>query len=53
MTRFLLPVLPMALAALAGAASLSFTGWRTDRAISLATLGSFLPFGAAALCVSD
>jgi len=50
MTRFLVPVLPMALA---GAASLSFTGWRTDRAISLATLGSFLAFGAAALCVSD
>jgi hypothetical protein len=50
MTRFLLPILPIALAAaLAGAAQLGVLGWRAARLVSLATLASFLLFGAAGL----
>jgi 4-amino-4-deoxy-L-arabinose transferase-like glycosyltransferase len=50
MTRFLLPILPIALAAvLAGAAHLSVVGWRAARFVSLATIASFLLFGTAGL----
>src|SRR5277367_2566581 len=50
MTRFLLPILPIALAAvLAGAAHLSIVGWRAARLVSLATIVSFLLFGVAGL----
>jgi hypothetical protein len=54
MTRFLLPLLPIALAAtLAGVAHLSTIGWRTARVISFATLVSFLMLGVAGLLVYD
>ena len=54
MTRFLLPILPIALAAvLAGAAHLSVVGWRAARLVSLATIVSFLLFGAAGLFYYD
>ena len=54
MTRFLLPILPIALAtALAGAAQLAAVGWRMARYISLASIGGFLLFGAAGLLYYD
>jgi hypothetical protein len=54
MTRFLLPVLPVALAAvLAGAAQLQSIGWRSARYISLASLCGFLMLGASGLLVYD
>jgi hypothetical protein len=54
MTRFLLPVLPIALAAaLAGVACLASVGWRTARVISFVTLSCFLILGIAGLLVYD
>jgi len=54
MTRFLLPILPIALAAvLAGATQLAAPGWRATRFVSLATIGSFLLFGMAGLFYYD
>ena len=54
MTRFLLPVLPIALAAtLAGVARLATVEWRSARVISFATLGGFLLLGIAGLLVYD
>ena len=54
MTRFLLPILPIALAAvLAGAAQLASRGWRAVRFVSLATIVGFLLFGAAGLLYYD
>jgi hypothetical protein len=54
MTRFLLPILPIALAAvLAGAAHLSIVGWRAARLVSLATIVSFLLFAMAGLFYYD
>ena len=54
MTRFLLPVLPLALAAvLAGAAQLQTVGWRWARYISIASLFGFLLLGASGLLVYD
>ena len=54
MMRYLLPVLPIALAAaLAGVARLAPVGWRTARVVSFATLGCFLILGVAGLLVYD
>jgi len=54
MTRFLLPILPIALAAvIAGAAHLGVVGWRAARFLSLATIVSFLLFGMAGLLYYD
>ena len=54
MTRFLLPVLPIALAAaMAGIAGIATLGWRTARVISFAALGCFLILGATGLLVYD
>jgi hypothetical protein len=54
MTRFLLPVLPIALAAaLTGVARLTTLGWRIARVISFATLGCFFLLGVAGLLVYD
>jgi hypothetical protein len=54
MTRFLLPIFPIALAAvLAGAAQLAAPGWRAARFVSLATIVGFLLFGAAGLFYYD
>jgi hypothetical protein len=50
MTRFLLPLLPIAVAAtLAGVAQLRISGWRIARYLSVASLGCFLTFGMAGL----
>lgn len=50
MTRFLLPIFPIALAAmLGGAAQLAAAGWRIARYLSLASTGGLLLFGAAGL----
>jgi hypothetical protein len=52
MTRFLLPVLPIAIAAvLAGVAQLKSAGWRLVRYTSLASVCSFLLLGAAGMLV--
>lgn len=52
MTRFLLPVLPIAIAAaLAGLALLEPDEWRLTRYVSLASLFSFLLLGAAGLLI--
>jgi hypothetical protein len=54
MTRFLLPVLPIALAAvLAGAAQLTASSWRMARSVSLTSIAGFLLFGAAGLVYYD
>jgi hypothetical protein len=54
MTRFLIPVLPIALAAsVAGVSRLATTGWRITRAVSVVSFGSFLAFGAAGLLFYD
>src|SRR5882672_1002103 len=54
MTRFLLPIFPIALAAvLAGAAQLGATGWRTARYVSLGSIGCLLLLGAAGLLYYD
>jgi hypothetical protein len=54
MTRFLLPLLPIALAAvLAGAAQLRIAGWRAARYVTAATVCGFLLFGAAGLLVYE
>ncbi|MGB9465919.1 MAG: DUF1420 family protein, partial [Candidatus Acidiferrum sp.] len=54
MTRFLPPILPVALAAvLAGAAQLAAAGWRAARYVSLASIGGFLFFGAASMLYYD
>jgi len=54
MTRFLLPVLPLALAAvLGGAAQLQTVGWRLARYISIASLSGFFLLGATGLVVYD
>jgi hypothetical protein len=54
MTRFLLPVLPLALAAvLAGAAQLQTVGWRWGRYMSIASLCGFLLLGGSGLLVYD
>ena len=50
MTRFLLPVFPIALAAvLAGASSLGRARWRVARSLAIVSLSGFLLFGAAGL----
>jgi Protein of unknown function (DUF1420) len=52
MTRFLLPVLPIAIAAaLAGVAQLEPEGWRFARSVSLGTVGCFLLLGASGLLI--
>jgi hypothetical protein len=52
MTRFLLPVLPIAIAAvLAGVAQLKPDGWKFARYVSLGSVGCFLLLGAAGLLV--
>jgi hypothetical protein len=52
MTRFLLPVLPIAIAAvLAGVAQLKVDGWRTARYLSLASICCLLLVGAAGMLV--
>jgi hypothetical protein len=54
MMRFLLPLLPIALAAiLAGAAQLGPAGWWAARYLSIATLTGFLLFGATGLLVYE
>ncbi len=54
MLRFLFPLLPTALAAVfTGASQLAPRGWRAARFISVATIGSFLLFGAAGLLFYD
>jgi hypothetical protein len=54
MTRFLLPILPIALAAvLAGAAQLAAAGWRAARYLSLVSVGGFLLFGILGLFYYD
>ncbi len=54
MTRFLLPVLPVALAAtLAGVAQLTAVGWKAARTIAIATLCCFLLFGTVGLFAYD
>jgi len=54
MARFLLPVLPIALAAiLAGAAQLTPAAWPAARKISIASLAAFLAFGAAGFLVYE
>ncbi len=54
MTRFLLPVLPIALAVvLAGAARLRIAGWPAARYFAAATVCGFLLFGAAGLLVYE
>jgi len=50
MARFLLPILPIALAAsFAGVSHLDQLGWRIVRRVSLATIGLYLLFGLAGL----
>jgi hypothetical protein len=52
MSRFLLPILPIALAAaFAGAARLHETNWHIARAISVATIASFLLLGLVGLAL--
>jgi hypothetical protein len=54
MSRFLLPILPIALAAvLAGVAQLSADGWRAARYLSLVSVGGFLLFGILGLFYYD
>jgi hypothetical protein len=54
MTRFLLPVLPIALVAvLAGVAQLTPAGWHRARYFAIATVCSFLLFGIAGLLVYE
>ena len=54
MSRFLLPMLPIALAAVfAGVSQLTARGWRIARFIAAATIGSFLAFGAASLLLYE
>jgi MFS family permease len=54
MSRFLLPLLPSALAGtFAGVSQLAGRGWRTARYISAATIGSFFLFGAVGLLFYD
>jgi hypothetical protein len=54
MPRFLLPLLPIALAAtFAGVSGLTARGWLAARLVCAATIGVFLLFGAASLALYD
>ena len=54
MTRFLLPLLPIALAAsVAGVAYLNFAKWRIVRTVAIASIVCFLLFGFGGLLVYD
>ena len=54
MARFLLPVLPLALAAsFAGVSHLDELGWRTVRRVSLGTIGLYLLIGAGGLLLYE